>query len=92
MEGFKWHNLCIGIKISLNSGAALLLFTATFFLLYYLAGTNQTLASLYPMALGGLTWAFTGFLIKRSTDKKVGYNAEIEKLKIVTAPEGKEAG
>jgi positive regulator of sigma E activity len=79
---FRWHNLCIGIKISVNSGAALLLYVAAFFLLFHWAGLSNRAASLYPVAIGTLTGAFGGFLVKRHSDKRTGANIEIEKMKI----------
>lgn len=78
----RWRNLCVGIKISLNSGAALLLYVASFFLLFHWAGLSDRGASMYPVAIGALTGAFGGFLVKRFSDKKVGSNNEVEKLKI----------
>jgi len=63
--------LCLGIHISINSGAALLLFLAAFFPLTIWAGGADRAASIYPVAVGALTGAFGGFLVKRHTDKKI---------------------
>ncbi len=78
----RWRSLCLGIKISLNSGAALLLYVASFFLLFHWAGLSDRGTSMYPVAIGALTGAFGGFLIKRHTDKTAGLSNEVEKLKI----------
>ena len=88
MNEMRWRNLCLGIKISLNSGAALLLYVGAFFLLYWWAGTSDRLATLYTVAIGALTGAFGGFLVKRHSDRKDGLRAEVDRLKIETPPEG----
>lgn len=81
-SNLRWRNLCLGIKISLNSGAALLLYISSFFLLFHWAGLSDRGASMYPVAIGALTGAFGGFLVKRHTDKKIGFSNDVEKLKI----------
>lgn len=81
-DNLHWRNFCLGVKISINSGAALLLFLGAFFLLFHLSVQSDRAANLFPVAIAALTGAFTGFLIKRHTDKRTGINAEVEKLKI----------
>ncbi len=77
-DNLRWRSLCLGVKVSINSGAALLLFLAAFFLLTFWAGRTDRAAGIYPVAVGALTGAFGGFLVKRHTDKKIPGNGELK--------------
>jgi hypothetical protein len=56
--------------VSINSGLALLIFIPCFFGLVLLAGNNPAIASIFPVALTGMTGAFAGFLMKRHAGDK----------------------
>ena len=60
----------ITLKLTINSGLALIIFIPCFFGLVLLAGANPAIASIFPVALTGLTGAFAGFLIKRHAGDK----------------------
>jgi len=60
-----------GIAVSINSGAALILFLLAFFLLTFWAGGADRRERIYPVAVGALTGAFAGFLIKRNSNNKL---------------------
>ena len=64
------------MKVQLNSGAALVLYTISYFGLNFMAAFFSAIAQLYPVALGGLTGAFAGFLVKRNSNNKITLEAE----------------
>lgn len=70
----KWHNLNIGIKISINSGTALLLFLVAFFGLLWM-GHNQAVERMFPVAIAALVGAFSGYLLKQNADNKLDVEA-----------------
>jgi hypothetical protein len=65
-----------GIAVSINSGAALLLFLLAFFLLTFWAGGADRRERIYPVAVGTLAGAFTGYLIKRNSNNKIEAETE----------------
>jgi uncharacterized membrane protein len=65
-------SLNIVIKIDINSGAALLLYLISFFGLIFLVRHHAPVENVFPVASAALTGAFAGFLVKRSSDRKVG--------------------
>jgi len=77
----KWHNLNVGFKVSINSGAALILYLINFHLLTIEAAYYPAVAQLYPVAIGALTGAFAGFLVKRNANNKLESVAVLEKIK-----------
>lgn len=64
------------IRISINSGAALVLFVLAFFGLLGLVALSPAVAGVYAVALGGLTLAFGGYLKKRDSNNKVALEAQ----------------
>lgn len=84
--GAKWHNLNIGIKISINSGTALLLFLGAFFLFLGFVALFPPVEKNFLVGLGGLTGAFVGYLKKRDSNNKIDLQAEKLKLGV---PNGK---
>ncbi len=56
--------------ISINSGASLLLFIASFFGLLWMVRGSEAIERVFPVASGMLTWAFTSFLVKRNANRK----------------------
>ena len=71
----------ISVKISINSGTALFVYLGAFFGLVLLAAHNPAIERLFAVALGGLTGAFAGFLIKRNSNNRI--DLEAAKLKVV---------
>lgn len=63
------------IRIGINSGAALILFLVSFFLMLWMAQHHEAIERLYPVALGGLLGAFSGYLIKRNQNNKIELEA-----------------
>jgi positive regulator of sigma E activity len=59
------------MRVNINSGAALLLYTFAYFGLNFMAAYYPAIAQLYITALGGLTGAFAGFLVKRNSNNKI---------------------
>ena len=78
----KWRNLNLGFKISINSGAALIIFLLAYFLLLIGVAISSAVERQYIPALAGLASAFSGYLIKRNSNNKISANAELEKLKL----------
>ena len=72
----KWHNCNIGFKVSINSGAALIIYLVNFQLLVIESAYFPAVERLFPTAIGALTGAFAGFLVKRNANNKLA-NAEI---------------
>lgn len=71
--------LDMDLKITINSGAALLIFALGFFLLVLLAGYCQAIERIFPVALGGWAGAFAGFLVKRNANNKNAISLETVK-------------
>lgn len=71
----KWHNLNIGVKISINTGTGLLLWAAGFFGLVYLAAHYPAVERIFPVALAGWTGGFISFLLKRNSNNKIDLEA-----------------
>lgn len=65
----------IEIRISINSGASLLLFLASFFLLILGVALSPAVASTLAISLGALTLAFAGYLKKRDSNNKIAAKA-----------------
>jgi positive regulator of sigma E activity len=86
----KWHNLNVGFKVSINSGAALILYLVNFHLLTIEAAYSPAIERLYPVAIGALTGAFAGFLVKRAANNKLESTAILEKIKKGVVEESKE--
>jgi len=74
-------NCNIGFKVSINSGAALILFVINFHLLIIEAALWPAIERIYPVAVGALTGAVAGFLVKRANNNKLYNSAELEKIK-----------
>lgn len=68
--------ISVSLKISLNSGAALILFTGSFFGLVLIAAHYESIERLFTTALAGLASAFAGFLVKRNANNKIRLEAE----------------
>jgi hypothetical protein len=85
----KWHNCNVDFKVSVNSGAALILYLINFHILTLESAYFTAIERIYPVAIGALTGAFAGFLVKRNANNRLLNTENIEKLKI-TAPCGKE--
>lgn len=64
------------ISVSINSGAALILFVVSFFGLVLLAAGSDKVVSIFAVALTGLTAAFSGYLLKRNANNKIGLEAK----------------
>lgn len=78
----KWYNLNIGFRVSINSGAALLLYLPALFILYFGATASPVLKDLFIPAITALTGAFTGFLVRRTASDKTETAVKIETLKL----------
>jgi len=83
----KWHNLNVGFKVSINSGAALLLYIPSLFALYFGACFNPLLVGLFPTAAGFLTGAFSAFLVKRYKGDQLDITKFIEETKAQCVPD-----
>ncbi len=68
------------IRISVNSGAALVLFLAAFFGLLGLVAASARVAAVFAIALGGLTLGFGGYLKKRDSNNAKALDLEKAKL------------
>lgn len=79
----KWHNLNIGVKISINSGTALILFLISFFGLVVLAAFFPAVERLFVPALTGLTGALGGYLVKRANNNKLASEETKAKIGVV---------
>ena len=66
----------IKLRSEINSGAALLLYTLSFFALTTEAAFFPAVERLYPVAIGALTGAFGGFLVKRNSNNKIRLEAD----------------
>jgi positive regulator of sigma E activity len=77
----KWHNCNVGFKVSINSGAALVIYLVQFQILIIEAAIWPAVERLFPVAIGALTGAFAGFLVKRNANNKLTSTAELEKIK-----------
>lgn len=60
----------INLQISVNSGAAFLIYALGAMFLTYMAGQNQAVERIYATALGGWTGGFTAYLVKRNANHK----------------------
>ncbi len=83
---YNWHNLAIGVKVSFNSGALILLAMLGMYVLLAWGAFSKDVAALLP---GLWPWYFGLFgvgLGKRAYDKKQGEKAAIEKLKLEAPP------
>lgn len=81
----KWHNLNLSCRVVINSGTALLLYLMAFFGLTWMAQHHEAIERIYGLALGGLTFAFGSFLVRRTASDKTETAANIEKLKMGAA-------
>ena len=68
------------IRISINSGAALVLFIIAFFGLLGLVAISPAVAAVYAVALGGLTLGFGGYLKKRDANNEKALKVQIAEL------------
>lgn len=66
----------ISIRISINSGAALILFLVAFFLLLGFVAMFPPIEKNFVAALTGLVGAFSGYLIKRNSNNVLNLKAE----------------
>lgn len=64
------------IRISINSGAALVLFVLAFFGLLGLVAASTAIAAAFIPAAGALLAAFGGYLKKRDSNNKVALEAQ----------------
>ena len=71
IPNLRWHSLAVGVKISLNSGAGLLLFIGAFFALVLLARGSDRITQLFPVAAPILWGAFAALLVKRHQDRRI---------------------
>jgi len=76
----------VELKISINSGAALLIFVTSFFAMLWMLQHHESVERVFPVALTGLTAAFSGYLYKRNSDNKL--SLESEKLKFTNEANG----
>jgi len=83
----KWHNLNVGFKVSINSGAALLLYIPSLFALYFGACLDPVLVGLFPTASGFLTGAFSAFLVKRYKGGQLDITKFVEEARVQCAPD-----
>jgi hypothetical protein len=70
------------LNVSVNSGSSLLLYVLSFFALNFQAAYYPAIAELYPVAVGALTGAFAGFLVKRNSNNKITLEAERNGIKM----------
>lgn len=87
MDEMRWQNVCLGVKISMNSGALVILAMIGMFGLLGWGALSKGVAALLP---GLWPWYFGLFgvgLGKRAYDKAKSERAEIEKLKILPPKE-----
>jgi positive regulator of sigma E activity len=87
----KWYNLNFEFKFSINSGAALILYLLNFHILTIESAYFPAIERLYPVAVGALTGAFAGFLVKRHANNKLENTQAIEEMKIAPCKEGFDA-
>jgi hypothetical protein len=80
--------MSIKVNISINSGAALVLFLLSLAALLVGVALSSAIASVFLEAGGLLTVAFGGYLKKRDSNNQIGLKAEIAGL---TADPGKGA-
>lgn len=62
--------------VSINSGAALLIYVAGFFVLTLMAGLMPAVERIYTVALTGWTGAVSFFWIKRNSNNKIILESE----------------
>lgn len=79
MPQLKWHNLCIGLRLSINTGVGLVFWAAGFFLLTHMASESPAVERLYPVALAGWMGGFVSFLLKRNANNKIDERLKIAK-------------
>jgi hypothetical protein len=84
----KWHNLNLSWRVVINSGAALLLYLVSFFLLTHMAAHNPGVQAVYPIGVAALDVAFGGFLVKRANNNKLASTEAVEKLKMAAVKPG----
>jgi Flp pilus assembly protein protease CpaA len=63
------------IRVSINSGTALLLFILCFFALLLMEKQYPAVERVFAVALIGLTGAFSGYLVKRNLNNKIDLEA-----------------
>ena len=73
--GLKWHNLNVGLKVSINSGMALILFLMAFFLLLICVNFFPPVEKNFVAAGALLVGAFGGYLKKRDSNNKIAAEA-----------------
>lgn len=76
----KWHNLNLGLRISINSGTALLIYIPSLYFFFHACKDSPPLAGLFPIASSALTVAFGGFLVKRDRNNKLRIESTKEAL------------
>ena len=69
--------MSIKVNISINSGAALVLFLASFAALLIGCALSTAILSVFFEAAGILTVAFGGYLKKRDSNNQIALKAEI---------------
>lgn len=76
----------ITASVRINSGAALLLYLVNFQIMLLEAAKWPAVERLFPVAIGALTGAFAGFLVKRNSNNKLDLEAKLK-----TCPPGEDA-
>lgn len=74
--------MSIKVNISINSGAALVLFLGAFFLLLGFAAMFPPVEKNFVAALTGLTGALGGFLVKRNSNNQIALKAEVAAMNL----------
>jgi hypothetical protein len=72
--------MSIKVNISINSGAALVLFLLSFAALLAGVALSPAIAGVFFEAAGILTVAFAGYLKKRDSNNQIALKAEIASL------------
>lgn len=73
-------NINATLKVSINSGASLIIYLIASALLLVGVALSPAVASHYLEAQGALTLAFGGYLKKRDSNNQIGLKAEIAGL------------
>lgn len=64
--------------MEINSGKALIVYLISFFILLVLAHFSEPIRSVYPTAVGALSGAFGGYLLKRANNNYLKSKARVE--------------
>jgi len=66
----------VELRVSINTGAGLLIWVASFFGLLWMAQHHESIERIFPVALTGLTGALITFVIKRNSNNKIDLEAK----------------